>query len=228
MKKLLFSILVSCLMIPVFSQEYICPQITEDINKWNAIKNPNNNTKWAKAIRQNNLYTLSEDGGLEYVYILQCDQDVDIEVLRQLSFDYVMHYFNMDNGARADMIANSTETSVYFKGKLNRIGSYVGFGEYNCINADIVFDIRFKPNRIRFSAKILDYRVIKTSGASVLEDRVVVIKNTYPLFDLSDHKKSFAMAFINANSNCLNYANNYLEYINTNIKKIQQKIDEDW
>lgn len=100
---------------------------------------------------------------------------------------------------------------------------------YNKINANIIFDIRFKPNRIRFSVKIQDYQVIKTgSKGQLLQNKQVYVNNCFPLNPESDHKKSYAMAFINSNSKCLNYSNNYLDYLNRNIKQSQPTISEDW
>ena len=174
------------------------------------------------------MYKQNEDGSFEYVYIFKGDKEVKVETLRKIGFDYIAYYFNMDNATRADMVANSSEDAVFFQGKLLGVGDYVGFGEYNKINANIIFDIRFKSDRVRFCVKIQNYQVIKTSGASILENKNAYVNDCFPLNPDSDHKKSYAMAFINSNSKCLNYANRFLEYLNKNVKKTEETIIEDW
>lgn len=227
MKKIFAIIAFLICGITVFAQEYSCNQLKADIKVWNEVQQKNN-TKWAIAIMEKGLYKQNEDGSFEYVYILQGTKEASIETLRKIGFDYITYYFNMDNASRADMVANSSEDAVFFNGKLLGVGDYVGFGEYNKINANIIFDIRFKPDRVRFCVKIQDYQVIKTSGASVLENRREYVHNCFPLNPDSDHKKSYAMAFINSNSKCLNYASLFLDYLNRNIVKAQQTVVEDW
>ena len=140
----------------------------------------------------------------------------------------INYYFNVDNATRADMVTNSPSDGIIFKGKLIGIGNFPGLFEYNKINCDIIFDIRFKTNKIRFSTRIEDYQVIKVSNGIVVQNYKEYVKNCYPLNQNSDHKKSYAMSFINANSNCINYAKNFVDYINRNINKEQPTIKDDW
>ena len=65
--------------------------------------------------------------------------------------------------------------------------------EYNKINANVHFDIRFKPNRIRFSVKIQEYQVLKSSGGALVENRMVYVKDCFPINPNSDHKKSYSV-----------------------------------
>ena len=210
------------------SQVYTCVQLKEDIQSWNELKN-NNNTKWAIAIKEKGLYKQNADGSFEYTYIMTTSDSVDIKTLRNISINYITYYFDMNNETRAAFETNSPENGVLFTGMIPGVGVYGGFADYNKINANIIFDIRFKPNRIRFSVKIQDYQVIKTgSKGQLLQNKQVHVNNCFPLNSESDHKKSYAMAFINSNSKCLNYSNNYLDYLNRNIKQSHPTISEDW
>lgn len=209
------------------AQVYTCEQLQSDIKAWNEIKN-SNNTKWANAIKEKGLYKTNTDGSFEYVYILNTTDSVDIPTLRKISFDFLSYVFNISNATRADMETNSPEDGVIYKGKVAGVGEFVGFGEYNKINANVHFDIRFKPNRIRFSVKVQEYQVIKTSGAAILQNNIVYVKDCYPMNQNSDHKKSYAMAFINSNSNCLNFSKRFLDYLNKHIKEKQPTVVEDW
>lgn len=173
----------------VKSQVYTCVQLKEDIQSWNELKN-SNNTKWAVAIKGKGLYKQNADGSFEYVYIMATTDSVDIQTLRNISINFITYYFNMDNATRAALETNSPEDGVLFTGKITRVGEYAGFADYNKINANIIFDIRFKPNRIRFSVKIQDYQVIKTgSKGQLLQNKQVYVNNCFPLNPESDHKK---------------------------------------
>ena len=173
----------------VKSQVYTCVQLKEDIQSWNELKN-SNNTKWAVAIKEKGLYKQNADGSFEYVYIMATTDSVDIQTLRNISINFITYYFNMDNATRAALETNSPEDGVLFTGKITRVGEYAGFADYNKINANIIFDIRFKPNRIRFSVKIQDYQVIKTgSKGQLLQNKQVYVNNCFPLNPESDHKK---------------------------------------
>ena len=209
------------------AQVYTCEQLQEDIKSWNKLKN-SSNTKWANAIKDKGMYKTNTDGSFEYVYIFQTTDSVDIPTLRKIGFDFIEYVFNVGNSTRADIETNSPQDGVIYKGKVTGVGEFVGFGEYNKINANVHFDIRFKPNRIRFSVKVQEYQVLKTSGAALVENRMVYVKDCFPINQNSDHKKSYAMAFVNSNSNCLNFANRYLDYLNKHIKESQPTNVEDW
>ena len=209
------------------AQVYSCEQLQKDIQSWNTLKN-SNNTKWATAIMNKGMYKTNIDGSFEYVYIFQTTDSVDIPTLRKIGFDYIEYVFNIDNSTRANIETNSPQDGVIFKGKVTGVGEFFGFGEYNRINANVYFDIRFKPNRIRFSVKVQEYQVLKTSGAALVQNRIVYVKDCFPINQKSDHKKSYAMAFVNSNSNCLNFAHRYLDYLNKHIKESQPTKVEDW
>lgn len=209
------------------AQVYTCEQLQKDIQSWNTLKT-SNNTKWATAIMNKGMYKTNVDGSFEYVYIFQTTDSVDIPTLRKIGFDYIEYVFNIDNSTRANIETNSPQDGVIFKGKVTGVGEFVGLGEYNKINANVYFDIRFKPNRIRFSIKVQEYQVLKTSGAALVQNRIVYVKDCFPINQKSDHKKSYAMAFVNSNSNCLNFAHRYLDYLNKHIKESQPTKVEDW
>ena len=226
-KIILLLTLMLSLGISTKAQVYTCEQLQEDIKSWNKLKN-SNNTKWALAIRDKGMYKTNADGSFEYVYILQTTDSVDITTLRKIGFDFIEYSFNINNSTRADIETNSPKDGVIFKGIVNGVGEFVGLGEYNKINANVYFDIRFKPNRIRFSVKVQEYHVLKSSGAALVENRMVYVKDCFPIKEDSDHKKSYAMAFVNSNSKCLNFAYGYLDYLNKHIKESQPTNVEDW
>lgn len=228
MNRILLLFCLSFMCLALHAQHYSCEKLEEDIKAWNLCTNKKSNTKWANAILEQGAFKQNVDGSFEYVYIMNCTDSVDIKTLRNISFNYISVEFNTDNALRADMQTNSPEDGLIFQGKLLTIGEFTGFAEYNKINGNVYFDIRFKPNRIRFSVKVQDYQVIKYFDGVLVENYSVLVKNCFPINPESNHKKSYAMAFINANSKCLNFANRYLEYINKHVKVSQPTDMEDW
>ncbi|MBO5252061.1 MAG: hypothetical protein J6B31_08760 [Bacteroidaceae bacterium] len=228
MNKLIFFFCFNFIYLNLYAQQYICDKLKEDIEAWNACTNKNNTTKWAIAILEQGAFKQNADGSFEYVYILSANDSVNIKTLRDISFNFIALNFNTDNALRADMETNSPDDGLIFQGKLVGLGDYSGFATYNKINGNVYFDIRFKPNRVRFSVKIQDYQVIKYFDGALVENYSALVKDCFPINEESNHKKSFAMAFINANSKCLNYANAYLEYINKNVKASRAADIEDW
>lgn len=211
-----------------YGQTYTCPELSDAIAKWNSIK-VDNNTKWANAIKENKLYQQNADGSFEYVYIMRCKDSLNVETLRKIGFDFINYYFpNIDNETRANMQTNSPKDGVFFKGKFAGLGKFDSFFEYNKINGNVIYDIRFKADRIRFSIKVQNYQVLKYVKNNLVQNYTEYVSNCFPLNPNSDHKKSYAMAFINANSNCLNYASNFLNYVNKNVKESQPTETEDW
>lgn len=228
MNKFILFLCFNFVCLNLCAQHYVCEKLEADIEAWNACTNKNSNTKWATAILGQGAFKQNVDGSFEYVYILNTNDSVNIKTLRDISFNYIALNFNTDNALRADMETNSPDDGVIFQGKLVGLGDYTGFASYSKINGNVYFDIRFKPNRIRFSVKIQDYQVIKYFDGALVENYSVMVKDCFPINSESNHKKSFAMAFINANSKCLNYANSYLEYLNKNVKVSQAADIEDW
>ena len=209
------------------AQVFSCEQIQKDVDSWNQIKK-SNNVKWAESIRDNELYKTDADGSLEYVYILTTTDSVEISKLRKIGFEFIQYYFNTSNSTVADMESNSPSDGVIFSGHISKVGEHSGLGTYNRINASVRFDIRFKPDRVRFSVKIQHYQVIKSTAQGVIQNDIVSLSNCFPINPNSEHKKSFAMAFINSNSKCLNYSKGFLNYLNKHIKEQQTSTVEDW
>lgn len=200
------------------------------MDKLNALAaaNKKDNVILANAIKDAGAYKLNADGSLEYVYIIESSDSVSTKILRENTFDFISYYFKMNNESRANMVTNSEGDGVFFQGKFKEIGAFNGILEFNTIHANMVFNIKFKPNRIRFSLKIEDYQVLKTgTKGEVYQNRNVYLKDTYPLKEKSDHKKSYAMAFVNGNIKSMEFAKTYVEYLNKHFAS-SQKVDEDW
>lgn len=214
-------------ILSVTAQKFSCQKLQEDIANWNKIKNEDN-VKWANAIKENGYYNLNADGSLEYTYIVQSTDTLYVETIRQMTFDYIgLKYPNMNNSTRADMVTNSPKNGVIFIGKISNIGSYSGLYSATSINANVSYDIRFKPDRIRFSVKIQSYQ-IASFKTGTYDYQTEYVSDCYPLNEKSGHKKSFAMAFINATSSCVNSIFQYINYLNSRTTTKTTKVDDDW
>lgn len=228
MKTKLFSIFMMLTIgISARAQMFKCDQIKSDIEAIDKLKNTNF-TKWANSILENGLYKPNADGSFEYVYILNSTDTFNVATLRKIAFDFIEYSFHINNDKRSEMEINSPNDGMIFKGYLTRVGDFVAFDGVNIINAAIHYDIRCKPNRIRLAIKIQDYQVIKTSGGLLVENRLVHVNKCFPLNEKSDHKKSFAMAFVKSNRGILKEAGSFLDFLNKHIKESQPTDVGDW
>lgn len=209
------------------AQEYSCKQLEMDLAAWEQTQN-SNNIKWANAIKEKGIYKMNPDGAIEYVYILNTKDSVNIATLKKLSFDYITYLFNINNATRANMEINSPNDGLIYIGNINKVGEFNGMDERNIINAKVLFDFRFKANRIRFSVKIQGYNVKKWLGGNLIQNYSVLVHNCFPLNPNSNHKKSYAMAFINSNKNCMMFATGYLIYLNKHLNEKHQTTADDW
>lgn len=225
--KLISIVLMLIMSISTNAQTFKCEKIQSDFDAIEKYKN-SNFTKWANSVLENGLYKPNADGSYEYVYILNSTDSFNISTLRKIAFDFIEYTFHTDNAQRSDMEINSPKDGVIFKGYLNRVGSFVGFDGVNVINAAIHYDIRCKSNRIRLAIKIQDYQVIKTVGSSIVENRLVHVNKCFPLNSDSDHKKSYAMAFVKSNKGCVRDAISFLDFLNKHITENQPTNVEDW
>ena len=208
------------------AQQFTCADLLNDIRVWNQHQQPENYLEWAKDVKANQLYHTNTTGALEYVYVMTADRDVDIDVMRELALDFLCTHFKISKHLRADIARKSPGDAILFTGNISKIGTFYSLTDENYIDTQIYFDIRFKNNRVRLKTTIENFHVIKTSDRRVLENKLVHVKDAYPLNKYSDHKDSYSRAFINANSRMMNYASKFLNFFNQNIGKKQA--EEDW
>jgi len=208
------------------AQTFECPKVYEDAKVWNSVKG--SDTKRAVELKDKGIYKMDVNGSFEYVYIMTTTDSLSIPTMRKIGFDFIARHFNVSNATRADIETSSPDDGIIFKGFIPKIGGYNSGFEYNQVDASIYLDIRFKPNRVRFAIKVEDYKVLKLSSVTVSSSKQVYVSDCFPINENSDHKKSYAMAFLNANSKCMNYAYFFLDYLNKNIKQQQSTNVDDW
>ena len=224
-KRLFFGLIV-CMSLQAQAQTFECPKVFEDAKIWNSVKG--SDTKRAVELKDKGIYKMDVNGSFEYVYIMTTTDSLNIQTMRKIGFDFIARHFNVSNATRADIETSSPEDGIIFKGFIPKIGGFNSGFEYNQVDASVYLDIRFKPNRVRFAIKVEDYKVLKLSSVTVSSTKQVFVSDCFPINEKSDHKKSYAMAFLNANSKCMNYAYFFLDYLNKNIKQQQPTNIEDW
>ena len=222
----MLTVLLCSSNIDALAQTFECPKVFEDAKVWNSVKG--SDTKRAVELKDKGIYKMDVNGSFEYVYIMTTTDSLSISTMRKIGFDFIARHFNVSNATRADIETSSPDDGIIFKGFIPKIGGYNSGFEYNQVDASIYLDIRFKPNRVRFAIKVEDYKVLKLSSVTVSSSKQVYVSDCFPINENSDHKKSYAMAFLNANSKCMNYAYFFLDYLNKNIKQQQPTNIEDW
>lgn len=229
MKRIFIILLAFTIFTNSNSQEFTCESLSNDITQWNnlAAKYKSNNKKWAEAILKEKLYNFNSDGSFEETFIFESNDSVNIETLKDLTINFFEYYFNLNNESRADLEIISNNSGVNFSGTIKKVGEFTGLYVYNLVNAKIRFSIRFKPNKIKFAVKIESYHVVKSSTSGIIQNKIVYVNECYPINEQSDHKQSYAMAFINSNSQLTNWAVKYKDYINKHLKE-KNEVEEDW
>ncbi len=225
MKKLIFLLLfVACTVAK--AQTFSCPELKKDIAAWNKLEKSSNYQEWAQDIYDNKLYKQGSTGGIEYTYVITSNANISMQSLRELTLDYLSVYFKITSQMRAGISSRNAPDQILFTGSINKLATFYSLFEENYVDAKINFDIRFRENRIRFNVRIDDYHVRQTSDGKILQDKVVHVRNTFPLYRKSDHKDSYSRAFINANSKCMNYADYFVKFLNKNANK--KIAEENW
>lgn len=217
MKKLLF-LLFLCTHLSSCAQKFTCPELKKDISEWNKVKKSSNFQEWANEIKDKRLYKQNATGALEYAYVISTTSHVEMNILRELALDYLCRYFKINNSMRASIDRNSPKDRILFTASIPELAIFYTLIDENRVDSKVDFDIRFRENRVRFCVKIEKFHIKQISSKKVYEDKMVHVRNAYPLNRKSDHKDSYSKAFINANSKCLNYANQFLDFFNKHAK----------
>ena len=197
----MLTVLLCSSNIDALAQTFECPKVFEDAKVWNSVKG--SDAKRAVELKDKGIYKMDVNGSFEYVYIMTTTDSLSIPTMRKIGFDFIARHFNVSNATRADIETSSPDDGIIFKGFIPKIGGYNSGFEYNQVDASIYLDIRSSSKQ-------------------------VYVSDCFPINENSDHKKSYAMAFLNANSKCMNYAYFFLDYLNKNIKQQQPTNIEDW
>lgn len=228
MRKTFVLLFAICAWVSTYAVEFTSEKLTETLNEWNAFsKNYPNEIAWAKAVADSGLYNVNDKGDVEYTFIIKASDTLDFAKLKEVTIDYIQYYFKIGNDARANLVQGSTEKSVFFQGYLSKYAYLqTGLGAVYYYTSDIIFDIKFKEDRIKFTVRVPDF--VYHVGANRFSQK---LQRLDPFMHYKHYNRNErdveAKAMINLLSKTISYASWYMVYLNENYKAADNS-DEDW
>lgn len=208
-----------------------CQSLSSDISKWNEIKTPfgSKNKKAATALCTT--FGLNNSGKLSVDYVIQCEDSIGEEKIMNSVEAWLAELFpKADNSIIA---SNKNDHSVVVRGmSMGKVGEALDFVSMNTIRAAFEIEVYVKVNRVRVIMRSNEYKVTKTSNSNgaILERYSTAMANAFPFNQKSDHKDSYAMAYLNTYSNFFNYAGWLVNYLNANCTATTNSptVSDDW
>lgn len=227
MKKFLGIIICVIVSLPIYSVEFTCDKLMNTLQEWNELKNAHSSdVNWARAIADSGKYSINAIGEVEYEYIIKASDTLDISKIKEVTIDYIQHYFNIGNDARANLVQGSTERSLFFKGFLSKYAYRQVFLSLEYYTSDIYFDFKFKEDRIKIIVRVPSF--VNHIGDRAFSYKLLQLDPFQHYPDLNKDERDYqAKAMINILAKCINYSKWYLDFLNANYKGVVEE-EEDW
>lgn len=225
MKKVFFAFAFLLVALPSSPQtkDFTSEPFDSCMALWNDLGNrykDRGNIKWANAAAQ--VFPLNLDKEIEYKYVINAKEAFNMDDM----LDILGNWINLEFTNARPLIDYINHT-MQVEGLIRGIGQHSGFYSFTTINAAIKLRIELKENRIRISSRISHYN-LGSAGLGSMESNTRLIGDCYPFDREGDHKRSYAMAFINGNSVAINKIHSLIEYLNTHSESIYNCTDDNW
>lgn len=199
-----------------------CEALKADVDKWNTLYAATCE-EWAMIAKDSSCARFNSDGWLEYDYIIKADKSYDVDEMANVTLDYLSKQFNIVSANKSDMgnrdnLYNKDSKTIYFKGVVNKISNLQLVMSVYWISVDVVFNIRFKEDRIKFTVGIPYYKHF--NGAFLSN---TLIGDVYPFaptgVSLSEKRNDnvVSAAFLMSIRNLMHYAVRYCNYMSENM-----------
>lgn len=231
MKKIFAILALIAFSIDGFAQDkWSCQALTDDIAKWNkAMNSPigKNNKKAAAVLSKT--FGLNSSGRLSVDYIIHCTDSIGENRIMNAVEAWLGELFpNADNSLLA---SNKNENSVIVRGMtLGKVGEAEDVFSVSRVNATFEIEVYVKVNRVRVIMRANQYKVVKYTDGEMTQNYTTAMSDTYPFNLKSNHKNSYAMAYIKTYSKLFNTAKWLIDYLNTNAadSSAPSVVDDDW
>lgn len=223
MKKFLFILLFIPIIANAQNKNFTSAAFDSCRTRWNDLADEyrdRGNKKWASMAAKK--FPLNSDKEIEYRYIINAKDSFNMDDMLTHLEKWVKLQFK-----NAIPTVDKINHTMRIEGLIIGIGQHSGFYSFTTINATIGVFIELKANRIRATSKISHYNLGSASIGS-LESNTRLIGDCYPFNTNGDHKNSYSMAFINANSNAIDKIYSLIEYLNTHAQDIYDLKDDNW
>lgn len=229
---ILFTLLCLISRVALCQQAFTCEKIKNDWKHWEQLNATTKKTDFvAKALLlfNDSIFKPNQNSVIERVYVIQSEDTFNVQKLKDVVFDYFTERFKLDNEKRSQMVTNSHDNQVFFKGFLMNRGSYAPFGSITKLNCNILYDIRIKNNKIRISVRTEQYNAVtySTANGALIGNEMLDVKLFFPFVQDSKHKKNYAMAYTLCTIDTWKEANGLFEYINSHVNVVKS-VEDDW
>ena len=230
MRKLLMLSLLSLFSMFAYSQtEWTCKALSDDITKWNEIHKPLASKNKKAALALSNVFGVNKSGKLSVDYVILCNDSIGEAKIMNAVEAWIGELFpNANNDL---LTSNKNDNSIVIRGMtLGKVGEATDFFSYNVINATLEVEIYVKVNRVRIIMRSNQYKVVKAMDGKIVQNYTIAMSDTYPFYQQSDHKDSYAMAYINTFSKLINTSKWLVDYLNANVKEETKSsaVGDDW
>lgn len=254
MKKFLFLLAVTITAsVGSYSQGFTCPEIPTD-SAWNAMLTPKIGEKYervlkggkkktvkatiadqAYALKESKQYKTNDKGEIEYVYIFRTEGNYDVTLLRDIVLNLLYEGGRLSDEEQKNIVLNSPADGLKFVRRESDF-AVIGEGSSKCwLDAKVHFDIRFKPNRIRFSVTIDDWYDYYSNASYTGSHYLYRMSTKFPFDELKSYNRPdwdspflFGKSFVDAVYwASVGAPRAYLNSINERLAK-RQDVIEDW
>lgn len=211
MRKIILLVAMLLISIASVAQKFECMDFVSKLSKWNNTE-VSGNKRWAKeAIKE---FPLNVDGDIYYKYAVTNGLNKTTKEMIEISNGFLKSILNLDKGA--EIKVDTINNICYGEGKWANVGQVTGLYNATIIHAELKIRIKVYKDSLTFEIKVPHYIL----GAFDLfkngtESNLISPINVFPSNLDSDHKDSYAQAFINCNAYSFNTMSNFLSYLNT-------------
>jgi len=210
MKKAILFVAMILISISSVAQKFESKEFLNNQARWNKTAERSNKS-WSKsAVKQ---FPLDADGDIYYKYTVSNTCNKTIKDMMELSKGFLKSILNLDKGA--ELKIDTVDNICYGEGKWTNVGQVMGLYNATTIHAELKIRIRVFTDSLTFETKVPHYILgavdLMKSGT---ESNLVSPGSVFPSNLSSNHKDSYAQAFINCNAYSYNTMANFLAYLN--------------
>lgn len=204
--------------VSVDTSKFKCDQLVKDMAMWEVLSKLSEDSM-PKAIKDSALYKLNVGGELEAKYVLESGKKHSISDLKKATIDFLNLNFALSSRALSKL-QKSEGNSLYLKASITPIAaifySALSQGE---VNADIIFHMSIQENKVTLTMTIPGYWYMASYLKMTKSVKDCPPYNPYGESRLGNKFNAlYKKAYVNSCSKILNYANQYVLYLNEVVK----------
>lgn len=223
MKKIITLLATSLLavMSSLAQINFSCDEIQKATDQFNSSK-VSNNKKWATAVLK--LFPLSNDGNISYKYTIVASDTIDVDRAMTVTHNWFKQIFKKPEEAIKDI--DTVKHVFTCVANYGDAAQFYGMAGATFIQCPIDMKVEIYETKIVIKMRARQYELRGVNYYTGAQKELIGIDAAFPVNDKNGHKESYAMAFINTNSRCINACKEYFTWLKTRYD--EKKDTEDW